>query len=156
MKIAVFSDSHGSLDEMLCAVRVWQPDLILHLGDHALDAQELRTECGVPVRCVKGNCDLGSAVPASNMFVLDGVRIMMCHGHLHRVKITLDSLLNAGHFSRADVVLYGHTHAAHLERVENMLVINPGSIGCARRKSWAKLEINDGKASAEIVYTDTI
>jgi len=152
----VFSDSHGSLEEMLHAVRVWQPDLILHLGDHALDAQELQTECGVPVRYVKGNCDLGSPAPASNMFELDGVRIMMCHGHLHRVKMTLDSLLNAAHFSRADVVLYGHTHVAHLEETAGMLVINPGSVGSSRRRSWAKLETHDGKASAEVVYIDKI
>ena len=156
MKIAVFSDSHGNTESMLHAVRVWQPDLILHLGDHALDAEELRAECGIQTRYVKGNCDLASAARDSDIFEYDGVKIMMCHGHRHRVKMTLDSLLNAAWFSHADIVLYGHTHIAHLEDMDGLLVINPGSIGTGRRPSWAKLEINDGVPQAEIVYLDAL
>jgi putative phosphoesterase len=127
------------MDVMLAAVRSWQPDLILHLGDHASDAEELAAECGVPMRGVRGNCDLGSRAPDSDLFLLAGRRILMCHGHLHRVKITLDSLLNAAHFSRADIVLYGHTHLADRFTADGVLVLNPGSVGTGRHPSWAKL-----------------
>lgn len=151
MKIAVFSDSHGNVQAMCQAVRAYVPDFVLHLGDHASDAEEMAAECGVPFRRVRGNCDLASRAPDSDMFELGGVRILMCHGHRHQVKISLNSLLNAGHFSRADVVLYGHTHIADLQQVDDMLVLNPGSIGTGAHPSWAKLEIEDGKAAAEIV-----
>ena len=152
MKIAVFSDSHGDVDTMCQAVRGYAPDLILHLGDHALDGEELAAECGIQLRRVRGNCDLASRAPDSDLFELEGVRILMCHGHRHRVKLSLDSLLNAGHFSRADVVLYGHTHIADLQHVGDMLVLNPGSCGTGSHPSWAKLELHDGDVHSEIVY----
>ena len=41
MRIVVFSDSHGSVEPMLHAVREEKPDLVLHLGDHARDAEAL-------------------------------------------------------------------------------------------------------------------
>ncbi|MGI6028964.1 MAG: metallophosphoesterase family protein [Candidatus Heteroscillospira sp.] len=151
MKIAVFSDSHGDVDTMLSAVRAWQPDLILHLGDHALDAEELAGECGISVRRVRGNCDLASRAPDSDMFELEGVRILMCHGHRHRVKLGLDAMLNAAYFSHADVVLYGHTHVSDLQHHGDMLVINPGSVGTGSHPSWAKLELDGGEIQAEIV-----
>ena len=151
MKIAVFSDSHGDVQAMVRAVRGYGPDLVLHLGDHAADAEELAAECGVAIRRVRGNCDLASRAPDSDLFELAGVRILMCHGHRHRVKLTLDALLNAAHFSRADVVLYGHTHIADLQHEGQMLVLNPGSIGTGSHPSWAKLELEDGTARAEIV-----
>lgn len=151
MKIAVFSDSHGSIDPMLRAVRAFAPDMILHLGDHASDAQSLQVECAIQVKAVRGNCDLGSFAPQSDFFEMGGLRTLMCHGHLHRVKLSLDSLLNAAHFSRADIVLYGHTHVPHIERIGSMLVINPGSVGTGSHPTWAKLIIEDKKASAEIV-----
>lgn len=151
MKIAVFSDSHGDVDTMAGAVRSWQPDLILHLGDHVSDARELAAECGVPVRCVRGNCDMGARAPESDLFLLGNRRFLMCHGHLHRVKISLESLLAAARFSRADVVLYGHTHLADRFETDGMLVLNPGSVGTGRHPSWARLILTEEALTAEIV-----
>ena len=150
MKIAVFSDSHGDISSMLAAVRSFSPDMIFHLGDHAKDADELTIQTGIQVRRVRGNCDFGSTAPESDMFVLAGRRILMCHGHRHKVKISLDCLLDAAIFSRADIVLYGHTHTAHLEHEGNMLLLNPGSIGSGSHRSWAKLIIDDEKVTAKI------
>ncbi|MGE4353003.1 MAG: metallophosphoesterase [Oscillospiraceae bacterium] len=151
MKIAVFSDSHGDISAMLAAVRSFSPDLILHLGDHTGDADELTAETGIPVRRVRGNCDFATTAPLSDMFELSGRRILMCHGHRHQVKLGLDSLLNAAHFSHADIVLYGHTHQAYLAHVGNMLILNPGSIGSGTHRSWAKLTIENEKTDAEII-----
>jgi hypothetical protein len=37
----VFSDTHGNTEPMFRAVKKYNPDMVLHLGDHASDAQEL-------------------------------------------------------------------------------------------------------------------
>ena len=44
IKAAVFSDTHGNTALMLETVRRVRPDVLIHLGDHERDAQELRRE----------------------------------------------------------------------------------------------------------------
>lgn len=151
MKIAVFSDSHGNTKNMISAVLSWQPDLIVHLGDYEVDARLLAYECEIQVRSVRGNCDMASRAADSDLFELGGKRILMCHGHKYDVKYDLTPLLNAAHFSKADIVLYGHTHIAHLEEIEGMLVLNPGSCGSGSKRSWAKLILDNNEARAEII-----
>jgi putative phosphoesterase len=59
-----------------------------------------------------------------------GVDVYFTHGHLHRVKQYLAALLRDARASRADIVLYGHTHIADCHREEDGLwVLNPGSCG---------------------------
>ena len=58
MKILVFSDSHGNIQNMEQAVRGDRPDYILHLGDVNPDARALRKLFpAIPMECVCGNCD---------------------------------------------------------------------------------------------------
>ena len=44
MKIAVFSDTHRNIDGVIAAVNQYNPDLIIHLGDHYRDAQNIHNE----------------------------------------------------------------------------------------------------------------
>ena len=46
IKAAVFSDTHGNTALMLETVRRVRSDVLIHLGDHERDAQELRREIG--------------------------------------------------------------------------------------------------------------
>ena len=58
MRIAVFSDTHRNIDGAIAAVNQCRPDLIIHLGDHFMDAQKLKMEFPhIPIECVPGNCD---------------------------------------------------------------------------------------------------
>ena len=41
MKVLVFSDSHGNTTNMITAIEQEAPDMVLHLGDHWEDVQEL-------------------------------------------------------------------------------------------------------------------
>lgn len=130
MLIAVFSDTHGYTGPMLRAVRACGPDMVLHLGDHARDAEELRGILpGLDVRCVRGNCDLASAAPERLTFSVEGVDIFMTHGHLYSVKFTLDSLTNAAHFAGARLALFGHTHQSEYRNYGDLALLNPGSAG---------------------------
>ncbi|MBQ7895316.1 MAG: metallophosphoesterase family protein, partial [Oscillospiraceae bacterium] len=44
MKAAVFSDTHRNIRLMLEAIHRCRPDIIIHLGDHDSDAEEVSLE----------------------------------------------------------------------------------------------------------------
>ena len=119
MLIAVFADSHGELDAMCAAIDEYKPDLMLHLGDYARDAEELqRRYPRLDIRFVQGNCDRWeSDAPESLRFNADGVGIYMTHGHRQSVKTTPDALANAVHFSGAQLGLFGHTHCSEYRKM---------------------------------------
>ena len=130
MRIAVFSDSHGEVEPMLRAVRDHAPDLILHLGDHARDAEELQRELPAgDIRFVRGNCDWDSDAPDVLTPLAEGVRLFMTHGHRYSVKLTLESLANAAHFAGAPLALFGHTHEPEYRVMGDVTVFNPGAAG---------------------------
>ena len=134
MKILVLSDSHSSLSFMRRCVDAVHPDMIVHLGDHYDDGEEIQAEYSHIDFCqVPGNCDRYRCPPDALEILLvpvEGVRIYMTHGHLHGVKRDTYKLLLDARKAKADAVLYGHTHVADCRREEDGLwVLNPGSCG---------------------------
>ena len=127
--------------------------LILHAGDvggrNVLD----ELEAIAPVRAVFGNTDVPGDPhldPAIDLMV-DGVSIHVSHGH------ELGSPTPARLLERytADVIVYGHTHRALLERAGPRLVINPGAAGPRRfnvKPSVARLTIAQSRSDVEIVW----
>ncbi len=151
MKILVFSDSHNNKQAMLDAVLDENPKLILHLGDHAHDCDALlEAYPRIPLRAVRGNCDFRSNELDRDEFVIHDKRIFMTHGHLYGVKTGLGSVLNTAFSRRADILLFGHTHIPFCETVDDLLVVNPGSIGLGR-KTYAVLEVERGTVECQIV-----
>ena len=64
MKIAVFSDTHGSTARMLSAAEALRPDALVHLGDYERDADCLAAAFPeIPLYRVCGNCDVAPAAP---------------------------------------------------------------------------------------------
>lgn len=149
MKIAVFSDTHGSAKVMLNAVREYCPDKIIHLGDGNSDLRKLEKEFpDIPVYCVCGNCDGDCGAPETLTVDLGGISAFLTHGHRYSVRYKLDTLLYAAECSGAKVAMFGHTHRAGFEEVEGIFVLNPGTAGAGSNRTWAKLEIeDDGKIS---------
>ena len=135
MLIAVFSDSHGVVEPMCRAIEEHKPDMVLHLGDFARDAEALqRYFPGLDIRYVKGNCDgWGSDAAETLQFTVDHVPIFMTHGHRYSVKLTLKSLANAVHFSGAKLGLFGHTHQSEYKQMGDATLFNPGSVGMGRQ-----------------------
>jgi putative phosphoesterase len=154
MLIAVFSDSHGAVEPMLAAAKKYSPDLIIHLGDYSGDANELKKELpGTPIKNVQGNCDFVSDAPEREIFQLCGKTFFLAHGHRYGVKSGTDALLTTAMCAGADIVMYGHTHIADLRSEGNMLVLNPGSVGRGRPKSFALLSLEEGaEPTAEIIF----
>jgi len=115
-------------------IRSIKPDVVIHLGDHYDDAEEMALEFR-DCRFIKvpGNCDMYRYVPMAKDILtvkLDGVTFYLTHGHRHGVKSDVSSLLAAARVEKAQAVLYGHTHRAELYKTEDgLLVMNPGACG---------------------------
>ncbi len=135
-RIAVFSDSHRSVEPMLAAVLELRPDLVFHLGDHDSDADELRRAFpALDVRSVPGNCDWGSDEPEVLTPLVEDVRIFMTHGHRYRVKWDLTPLAQAASYSGARLALFGHTHERELRELGGVTLFNPGAAGAGGRSA---------------------
>jgi len=129
MKIGVISDTHIDLAEEIPPeiIKAFSKvDLIVHAGDFVgsdvLDGLKKLGE----VRAVHGNVDsmkLRNLLPDKEIFVAGGRKIGITHGWggpdgiEKRVKELLGDV---------DIIIYGHSHRAKIERMENVLFFNPG------------------------------
>jgi putative phosphoesterase len=104
-----------------------------------------------PVEAVYGNVDpLDGLLRPQARVECGGVSIHVSHGH-ELGSPTPDKLLAR---YDADVLVYGHTHRALVQREGKRLVVNPGAAGPKRfdvRPSIAILTIANGAADARIV-----
>ena len=146
MNILVISDSHGRRDRIneVISRQIRRPDALIFLGDGLQDLDYCDTT-GIAVYKVCGNCDVLylnfiTDAPDEQIINLNGIRIMMVHGHNHGVKLTYTPLIRIAAENKADVLLFGHTHMPFEMTVmpENDLgirlekplyVMNPGSLG---------------------------
>ncbi|RNC69070.1 MAG: metallophosphoesterase [Desulfuromonadales bacterium] len=153
MKVLVLSDTHGNHSLAVRALDMaGHTDHIVHLGDEIEDACFLEEVTGISVTKVLGNCDLSPLFPRETTLELDGKRVLLTHGDLYTVKTGLDKLKKKAVAERIDVVLYGHTHIPIVQKIDNILFVNPGCLkkGCIE-PSFALLSIDNGVASANIV-----
>ena len=145
MEFLIFSDSHGSAQNMTAAIdrQVKTPDAILFLGDGARDLDSLFL-CDTPLWAVRGNCDWALsdyADKTERTLYFEGHTILLCHGHEWGVKGGMGALIAHAAEVGADVVLFGHTHTPTLQTIaageqvkeitltRPMYLFNPGSIG---------------------------
>ncbi len=129
-KILIISDTHGVKIKMSAAVhRFSDVDMIVHLGDYSRDADYIRKLTDKPFYNVRGNCDLGSAAEDELLISVEGVKILMVHGHRQQVKSSLLGLSLYAQEKEADVALFGHTHIPTEQYHQNVLLYNPGSLG---------------------------
>ena len=152
MLVAVFSDSHGSVEPMCRAIEEHRPDVVLHLGDYARDAEDLRRYFpALDIRSVRGNCDAwGCDAPETLQFTLDAVAVYMTHGPRQSVKTTLEPLANAVHFSGAKLGLFGHTHQTEYKRMGDVTLFNPGSVGMGRQ-TWGLITVKGAEFQCRLM-----
>ncbi len=158
MKVLVMSDTHGYIFNAKEAIDK-HPDveMVIHLGDYCRDAEQLsQLYPNIIFEYVYGNSDIAiGAESAEKTIVIEGNTIFMTHGHRYSVKWDYNRIMAKADEENASVVLYGHTHIAVMDRVNNKLVINPGSVSesrSSRSESYAIMDLSTGKASAEIYY----
>lgn len=145
MKILVISDSHNViLDSQIEDIKKeGYFDLLIHCGDKYNDADKFAQELNIEkVLKVPGNCDFGiMGIKSTIMCEIKGKKFIITHGHLFNVKSNINSLMEFAKKNRADIVLYGHTHKAQNEIINNILFFNPGST----------IFPKDGKASFGVI-----
>lgn len=130
MEIIILSDSHG-LTEELKVIKERHKDVttFIHCGDSELDAKSSFLE-GFHV--VQGNCDHDETLPLELLIQLENERILVTHGHLNQVKQTLMLLTYKAEEVNATICCFGHSHLLGVEKINNILFINPGSIRLPR------------------------
>ena len=145
MEILVLSDSHGKVDHMVRAVEQFHPRQVLHLGDCVRDAQALERQFPqLPVTMVPGNCDWGQTGEPERLLEIEGVRILMLHGHTRHVKSSPMAAVYAAREYGADVLLFGHTHVPLVDYDGALWVMNPGAAGDYTRPTCGLLTIREG------------
>ena len=145
------SDTHGlvrdGLFEALAGV-----SQILHAGD--VGGRSVLDALGTiaPVQAVYGNVDpLDGRLPQHLQLEAGDISIHVSHGH-ELGRPTPAKLLAS---YQGDVVIYGHTHEALVERSGNRLVVNPGAAGPRRfdlMPSVARLMVKAGRTDVELVW----
>jgi len=157
MKILVISDTHGDVRAAANILRNEKDtDIIIHLGDYFRDAQKL-SEMFPDVRFefVYGNSDIMIGVtPAEKLLKYENKTIFITHGHRYSVKWGVEKLRKKAAEEEIDLILFGHTHEAYLERTKGYILLNPGSTSFPRGNSgmsYAKVEICDEGIKPSIV-----
>ena len=120
-------------------------DLILHAGDVTGRDTIRALERIAPVQAVSGDHDAGLGLPATRELTVEGRRIAIVHGNRSRWLEEPQTFLwtvSLGYyrphgrlpaklrreFPDADVIVFGHTHRALIDRSEGRLVFNPGGV----------------------------
>lgn len=150
MRIGVVSDSHGHVEltrPAIIMLKSLEVDCVLHCGDIG-SADVVRLFADWPTHFVFGNCDgnreeLAAAIEAAGQtchgefgtLEIAGKRIALLHSHDGaRFRQTLQS-------EAWDLVCYGHTHVASIDRYGPTLALNPGALYRANPHSLAIVDL---------------
>lgn len=141
MKYLIISDIHGSFKYLELAIKAFNDftcEKIICLGDVLYHGPrndlpeeyspkrciELLNNYKDIITCVKGNCDaevdqmvLNFEIKEPHFVKLNGYLVYLTHGH------HLDLVPEA-----ADIVFHGHDHISAIEYIDNVLMVDPGSI----------------------------
>jgi uncharacterized protein len=148
--IGLVSDTHGLVRNSVFAALAGVSQ-ILHAGDVGGRDVLQALESIAPVLAVYGNVDpLDGLLPQEIALDAGGLSIHVSHGH------ELGSPTPAKLLSRysADVLIFGHTHRALVEREGKRLVVNPGAAGPRRfdvKPSVGILRIVSGHAEVQVL-----
>lgn len=132
VRIGIISDTHGLLRQEVHAAFAGV-DHILHGGDIGSEEVLLELRTIAPVTAVAGNVDgfrLGDAGETARV-TLGGLRFYLTHilDQPHRLRREVESDLRR---EPADVVIFGHSHLPHDEKIGEVWYFNPASAGPRR------------------------
>ena len=150
-KLLVLSDTHGRLS-YLKAVLNWAKKLTppndgicgtAFLGDGISDLNTAANETGFYCewKLVNGNNDYSHTMPDSAVYDFAGYRILLTHGHRHGLYGGYHSLVNSAKASDASIVLFGHTHVPFHKKINDITLVNPGSVGNPRSRIGATFAV---------------
>jgi putative phosphoesterase len=161
MRIGVISDTHltdravklpDALTEGLRGV-----DLILHAGDWVSSKVITLVEKMAPCEGIAGNNDGPDIIERfgrKKLLQLGGFRIGLVHGDGYR-KTTEERARENFLADNPDIVIFGHSHIPYRQRIEGILMFNPGSPTDKRRQqqySYGIIELSDEIKAWHVLY----
>jgi len=163
MKIFFMSDIHGSAFFLKKAIDAYEREnckYMVLLGDilysgprnnfpkdyEPKEVLRILNKYADKIIAVRGNCDsevdqmvLDFPILSDYSYLIyNNRRLFLTHGHIYN----RDNFQKAG---KDDVLIHGHTHIPIAEKVEDRLILNPGSISLPKNNSsnsYAILEDN--------------
>jgi hypothetical protein len=145
--------------KLIQALEEHKVNLILHAGDICVPRvlDELRE--AAPVLAVKGNRDIlfGKDLPISRILEINGIKILLTHGHMGLTTYWLDKFQHLvigyrlNRYTRrlkkempgARVYIFGHSHRSEIIWKDDVLFFNPGSVSIGSpphfHRSWGLL-----------------
>lgn len=155
MKILITSDSHGHVDDLVNYINKNDFKFFIHVGDFCKDAEKISRITGLSYITVRGNNDFSLAnIPFKKVLNLNGLKILLVHGHKEDVNFTKDILINEAVENSCKLVIFGHTHTYfdYYDKEFKIRLLNPGSVSLPRdgQKSFAILYIDDDSRNIEI------
>lgn len=130
MKILICSDSHTRLEYFQKAIETENPELVIFAGDHSTDAIDMSFVYDkIPFKIVKGNTDYyDRETKDTEIFELNGKKVLLTHGHLFGVKGNLNELEKKAFSENVDICIYGHTHIEYMKEKDGIVYLNPGAL----------------------------
>lgn len=148
MKYLVVSDNHGNREVLVALAEKYRGkvDAMFHCGDSELEPTDVLWN---DFNVVTGNCDYDPRFKRNLLVSNDLDTIYLTHGHLSNVNRELNKLFYEAKEVGANIALYGHTHVLYADQVENVLIVNPGSICLPRTpytvKTYAIIESSESE-----------
>ena len=135
MRLLVVSDTHGDSTNLIAVLRIIgsSVDGLIHLGDGSGDI-EAAARYGSPLPPawgVRGNVDSDWSVPSIRRIQAGCQSILAAHGQLH-LGDSWQPFVSAAKKQGAQAFFFGHTHIPFLERINGVLLLNPGSLSRPR------------------------
>ena len=141
MKYMIISDIHGSISDLNRVLDIYVKEncsKLIILGDlfnYGFDLNRNRiiktlNDMKDNIVCVRGNCDnnidnISFEMPYIEQISLNDKVITLTHGHLFDKEYLQKQ--------DCDIILTGHTHVANIEKINDKIFVNPGSISKPRK-----------------------
>lgn len=122
--IVAVSDTHGR-HHVLPDIKALHPDALayIHAGDSEVSEDEL-----FGFVTVRGNNDVFYPMEEHRIISVLNKRILVVHGHqsfMYRMK---ERMAEMAKDYACELVIYGHTHVFNVETIDDITLINPGSL----------------------------
>lgn len=157
MKILIVSDTHGRDTYLEQVIEREKPiDMLLHLGDLEGSEDYICAIAPCPVEMISGNNDYFTQLEREKIIKIEAYKIFMTHGHRFGVNFGTEKITEIGREKGVDIVMFGHTHRPYLNILDDITVLNPGSISQPRQEghnpSYMIMKIENHKVFYDICY----
>ena len=127
MKVLIVSDNHREKNIIENLSKTIPADYYIHLGDSEFISDDPELDAYLTVL---GNVDFDCTYQRHGKLE----DIFYTHGHLFGIKHDRTTLAEKAAGLGAKYALYGHSHVAKVEKINDVYCINPGSISFSRNE----------------------